>query len=82
MRAPKGVGFRTTNVRFGSKADICGATSHVRFTPNCDCKSGYLRFVMSALGQKRTFEFAPVETDVVKRMLPPSDIAEESRAGD
>src|SRR5262249_46542851 len=32
-----------------SKADICGATSHVRFTPNCDRKSGYLRFVMSAL---------------------------------
>ena len=40
------------NVRFGSKADICDATSHVRFTPNCDCKSGYLRFVMSALPPK------------------------------
>jgi len=40
------------DVRFGSKADICGATSHVRFTPNCDCKSGYLRFVMSALPPK------------------------------
>src|SRR5262249_52947589 len=37
------------HVRFGSKADICGATSHVRFTPNSDRKSGYLRFVMSAL---------------------------------
>src|SRR5262249_16923229 len=37
------------DVCFGSKADICGATSHVRFTPNCDRKSGYLRFVMSAL---------------------------------
>src|SRR5262249_39636214 len=37
------------HVRFGSKADICGATSHVRFIPNCDRKSGYLRFVMSAL---------------------------------
>jgi hypothetical protein len=24
------------NVRFGSKADICAATSHVRFTPNSD----------------------------------------------
>jgi hypothetical protein len=40
------------DVRFGSKADICGATSHVRFTPNCDCKSGHLRFVMSALPPK------------------------------
>jgi hypothetical protein len=30
-----------TNVRFGSKADICGATSHVRFTPNSDRESGH-----------------------------------------
>src|SRR5215475_14861234 len=29
---------RATNVRFGSKADICGATRHVRFTPNSDIK--------------------------------------------
>jgi hypothetical protein len=29
----------------------------------------------------RTFEFAPVETNVVKRMLPPSDTAKEDRAG-
>jgi hypothetical protein len=34
------------------EADICGATSHVRFTPNCDRESGYLRFVMSALPPK------------------------------
>ena len=27
------------NVRFGSQADICAATSHVRFTPNSDRKS-------------------------------------------
>ena len=26
------------NVRFGSKADICAATSHVRFTPESDIK--------------------------------------------
>jgi hypothetical protein len=43
---------RGSDVRFGSKADICGATSHVRFAPNCDRKSGYLRFVMSALPPK------------------------------
>ena len=38
---------RERHVRFGSKADICSAKAHVRFTP----KSGHL----SALGQKRTF---------------------------
>src|SRR6186997_345700 len=27
------------DVRFGSEADICAATSHVRFTPNSDRKS-------------------------------------------
>src|SRR5262245_26789721 len=29
-------GGANTDVRFGSKADICAATSHVRFTPNSD----------------------------------------------
>jgi hypothetical protein len=29
------------HVRFGSKADICGATAHVRFTPNIDRESGF-----------------------------------------
>jgi hypothetical protein len=29
-------GVRSADVRFGSKADICAATSHVRFTPNSD----------------------------------------------
>jgi len=37
------------HVRFGSKADICAAISHVRFTPNSDRKSrhaanGHVRF--------------------------------------
>ena len=32
-----------SNVRFGSKADICSAKRHVRFTPNSDCKSGHLQ---------------------------------------
>jgi len=42
------------NVRFGSKADMCNATDHVRFTPMCDgselartflnvCNSGHVR---------------------------------------
>ena len=29
------------NVRFGSKADICSAKSHVRCTPNSDRRSGH-----------------------------------------
>jgi hypothetical protein len=32
------IGKGVANVRFGSKADICGAQSHVRFTP----QSGHL----------------------------------------
>jgi hypothetical protein len=28
------------DVRFGSKADICGAQSHVRYTPESDRESG------------------------------------------
>jgi hypothetical protein len=42
----------TADVRFGSKADICGATAHVRFTPNSDRKSGFPQTVMSALPLK------------------------------
>ena len=41
-------------VRFGSKADSCSATTHVRFTPNSDRESGHVPMVMSALPQKRT----------------------------
>src|SRR5262249_29910202 len=40
------------HVRFGSKADICSATRHVRFTPNSDRKSGLPQTVMSALPPK------------------------------
>src|SRR5262245_31188471 len=40
------------NVRFGSKADICSATAHVRFTPNSDRESGHRQTVMSALPPK------------------------------
>jgi hypothetical protein len=32
-------GFRF--VRFGSQADVCNATSHVRFTPSSDRESGF-----------------------------------------
>ena len=31
----------TADVRFGSKADMCGAKGHVRFAPNSDRESGH-----------------------------------------
>jgi hypothetical protein len=37
------------DVRFGSKADICGAINHVRFTPDSDRESRHPHKVMSAL---------------------------------
>jgi hypothetical protein len=40
------------HVRFGSKADICSAPTHVRFTLNSDRKSGFLHKVMFALPPK------------------------------
>jgi hypothetical protein len=40
------------HVRFGSKADICNAPTHVRFTPNSDRESGFPHKVMSALPPK------------------------------
>jgi hypothetical protein len=40
------------DVRFGSKADICAATSHVRFTPNSDRESEIPQKAMSALPPK------------------------------
>jgi hypothetical protein len=39
------------HVRFGSKADICGAKRHVRFAPNSDRETGFPQKVMSALTQ-------------------------------
>src|SRR5262245_59656442 len=46
-------GFRTVgHVRFGSKADICTAIGHVRFTPNSDRERRHTQTVMSALHPK------------------------------
>src|SRR5262249_59026137 len=41
-----------SDVRFGSKADICSAPTHVRFTPNSDRESGHRQTVRSALPPK------------------------------
>jgi len=38
-----------TDVRFGSKGDICAAQAPVRFTPNSDRESAFPAKVMSAL---------------------------------
>src|SRR5215470_2150502 len=43
---------KRANVRFGSKADICTALAHVRFTPNSDRKSRHPQNIMSALPPK------------------------------
>ncbi|MGB8142048.1 MAG: hypothetical protein WCF52_16400, partial [Pseudolabrys sp.] len=43
---------RPADVRFGSKADICSATTHVRFTPDSDRESEFPHKVMSALPPK------------------------------
>src|SRR5262245_51792385 len=43
---------RVAHVSFGSKADICSATRHVRFTLNSDIDCVF--FGMSALGHKGT----------------------------
>ena len=40
---------RRVNVRFGSKADMCTAKAHVRFTPNSDRESEFPKRSMSAL---------------------------------
>jgi hypothetical protein len=40
------------HVRFGSKADIHAAKSHVRFTPDNDRESGFPHKVMSTLPPK------------------------------
>jgi uncharacterized lipoprotein YbaY len=40
------------DVRFGSLADICTATSDVCFTPDSDHESGLRQTVMSALPPK------------------------------
>src|SRR5262245_55195796 len=54
------------DVRSGSKADICSAPTHVRFTPNSDRKNRDAQMVMSALplkadmcGATRDVRFGP-----------------------
>jgi hypothetical protein len=47
------------DVRFGSKADICAAKSHVRFSPNSDRESnhaakGHVCFTLESRHVRRT----------------------------
>jgi hypothetical protein len=61
LRNPK----RRWNCRMsalGQKGDICAANRHVRFTPDCDQKSGPTQKVMSALPLKA--DMCSATTDV------------------
>src|SRR5262249_34981940 len=49
-KSPEQVG--KLDVRFGSKADICSAKRHVRFSPKSDRESRHPQKVMSALPPK------------------------------
>src|SRR5262249_21408288 len=59
------------DVRFGSKADICSAKRHVRFTPNSDRESRHRQTVRSALPPKA--DMCGAARDV--RYGPKADIA-------
>src|SRR5262249_7023489 len=48
-----------SDVRFGSKADMCSARAHVRFAPNSDRESRHPQTVMSALPPKADICAAP-----------------------
>ena len=50
-----------------SKADICAATSHVRFTPKATLIAS---FDMSAKGQRRTWRAAASYLPASKRLIP------------
>jgi len=69
--AREGVGLRVTDVRFGSKADMCSAQAHVRFTPNSNRESGLSQKAMSALPPKA--DMCGATRDV--RFGPKADIA-------
>src|SRR6516164_10311043 len=53
------------NVRFGSKADMCSAKGHVRFTPNSDRESGLPQKGMSALHPRA--DIGPARTATGRR---------------
>src|SRR5262245_58112035 len=52
VAAQTSTGEGPAHVRVGSKADMCSANGHVRFTPNSDHKSRHPQMVMSALPPK------------------------------
>jgi hypothetical protein len=63
--------FLVGDVRFGSKADMCSATRHVRFTPNSDRKSGFPRFpsggLMSWRPSRLKIEVSPKNSDPLNK---------------
>src|SRR5262249_9578190 len=65
-----------TDVRFGSKADMCVAKRHVRFTPNSDRESEIPQKAMSALPPKADMCSAVVHV----RFWPKADIGSVTRS--
>src|SRR5262245_24972679 len=66
---------KPNDVRFGSKADICTAPAHVRFTPNSDRESRHPQPVMSALppkadmcGATRDVRFGPIADSALHQL--------------
>ncbi|MGB7714889.1 MAG: hypothetical protein WBL81_08010 [Pseudolabrys sp.] len=57
------------DVRFGSKADICSAKWHVRFTPKSDRKSGHLTDLK---GQVLQYGFDSTYIAVVRMLVCPA----------
>jgi hypothetical protein len=47
--------LRNAGLRFGSKADVCGATSHIRFTPNSDITAYFRKRSCPLYPRKRTW---------------------------
>jgi hypothetical protein len=71
------IGERGYYVRFGSKADMCDAKGHVRFTPNSDRESRFPQKIMSALPPKADMCSAAVHV----RFGPKADICHKIKRG-
>jgi hypothetical protein len=62
-----------SDVRFGSKADICAATSHVRFTPESDRESGHSSTTETFRASATSFRVGVLDNDFfrTKKFLMP-----------
>ena len=74
--------FRNScDVRFGSKADICTAKRHVRFTPNSGHRAPLIRSPqLERVVSKLSELMAEVHVQAAGRMSEPEPILERHRA--